>query len=262
MTMKNLMLLTLVLGGLQYGGIAAAKCTNATLQGTVVAAISKTTAGAPGSTMYMESWDGAGHLQYLETDSDGTTTFAPYYGTGTYTIAADCVATVYYDGDTTRLWTYYINENGTGYSWINTLNIGVVAAGQTQLISSELLVSSTATTGPCSTATLKGTLAFAVEKTTAGVPQASAGMESYDGAGNLHYEQTDSGGYSTTSYKGTGTYTITSGCVASVYYDGSATPFVYFVAPNGSAFWWINNQNTGTVAAGKETRVATALIVK
>ncbi len=260
--MKNLMLLTLVLGGLQCGGAAAAECTNATLQGTVVAAISKTTAGSPTSTMYMESWDGAGNLQYLETDSNGTTTSAPYYGTGTYSIAANCIAMVYYDGDTTQPWTYYIDENGKGYSWVNTLNIGIVSAGQTQLISTELLVNPTATTGPCSNATLKGTLAFAVEKTSSGVPQASAGMESYDGAGNLHYVQTDSDGYSTTTYHGTGTYTITSGCVASAYYDGSTTPFVYFVAPNGSAFWWINNQNTGTVAAGKETRMAARLIVK
>jgi len=159
-------------------------------------------------------------------------------------------------------WTYYIDENGKGYSWVNTLNIGIVSAGQTQLISTELLVNPTATTGPCSNTTLKGTLAFAVEKTSSGVPQASAGMESYDGAGNLHYVQTDSDGYSTTTYHGTGTYTITSGCVASAYYDGSTTPFVYFVAPNGSAFWWINNQNTGTVAAGKETRMAARLIVK
>ena len=260
--MKNMLLLILVLAGLQYGVDAAAKCTNATLQGTVVAAISKTIGGAPASTMYMESWDGEGNLRYLETDSNGTTTDAPYYGTGTYTIAANCIATVYYDGDTTQTWTYYIDENGKGYSWVNTLNIGTVAAGQTELISSELLVNPTATTRHCSTATLKGTLAFAVEKTSSGVPGSSAGLESYDGGGNLHYVQTDSNGYSTTSYQGTGTYTITRGCVASVYYDGSTTPFVYFVAPNGSAFWWINNQNKGTLAAGKETRVTAELIVK
>src|SRR5208337_3847149 len=135
MTVKNLMLLLLLIGGLQCGGVAAAKCTNATLHGTVVAAISKTTAGAPTSTMYMESWDGVGNLQYLETDSNGTTTSAPYYGTGTYTIAANCIATVYYDGDTAQPWTYYIDANGSGYSWVNTLNIGIVSAGQTQLIS-------------------------------------------------------------------------------------------------------------------------------
>jgi len=260
--MKNLMMMLLVLSGVPCGADAAAKCTNATLQGTVVTAITKTVAGAPASTMYMESWDGAGTLQYLETDSDGSTTSAPYYGTGTYTISANCVATVYYDGDTAQPWTYYINENGRGYSWVNPLNIGIVSAGQTQFISAELLVNPIATTGPCSAATLKGTLAFGVEKTSSGVPQASAGMESYDGAGNLRYVQTDSDGSTTTTYQGTGTYTIASNCVASVYYDGSTTPFVYFVAPNGSAFWWINNQNTGIVAAGKESRVGAGLIVK
>ncbi len=132
MTVKSLMPLILVLGGLQFGGTATAKCTNATLQGTVVAAVSKTTAGAPASTMYMESWDGAGNLQYLETDSNGTTTSAPYYGTGTYTIAANCIATVNYDGDTAQPWTYYIDANGKGYSWVNTLNVGTVSAGQTR----------------------------------------------------------------------------------------------------------------------------------
>ncbi len=219
--MKNPMLLILILGGLQWGGAAAAKCTNATLQGTVVTAYTRTVGGALASTMYLESWDGAGNLQYLETDSNGTTTAAPYYGTGTYTIGANCIATVYYDGDTNQPWSFYIDENGSGYSWVNTLNIGIVAASQTELITTELLVNPPADTGPCSNATLKGTMAFGVEKTKSGALQASAGLESYDGAGNLHYEQTNSDGNSSTKNKG-----------------------------------------TGTVVAGKETRVANGLIVK
>jgi hypothetical protein len=259
--MKKLSLLLVCLLGF-HAVECVAKCTNATLKGTVIAALTKTTPSGPASTMYMESWDGAGHIKYLETDSNGTSTTAPYYGTATYSIGTNCIATVYYDGATTQPWTYYMDPDGKGYSWINNQNTGVVAAGQTELISTELLVNPGATTGPCSTATLKGTLAFAVEKTVTGTAQASAGLESYDGAGNLAYTQTDSDGSTTTNYKGTGTYTVASNCVVSVYYDGGSTPFIDFVAPNGSAFWWINNQNTGIVAAGKESRVTVALIVK
>jgi hypothetical protein len=261
MSVKHLFVLMLALGGLEFGSVAAARCTNDTLHGTVATALTKTVSGARSSTMYMESWDGAGNLQYLETDSNGTTTSAPYFGTGTYSIAANCIATVYYDGDSAQPWTFYIDENGDGYSWVNTQNAGIVAAGQTELISSELLVNPDGTGGPCTAATLKGTLAFASEPTNGSLMTASAGFESYDGAGHLNYAQTDSTGTTTTNERGSGTYTITPACVASVYYDGATTPWIYFVAPNGSAFWWINNQNTGTISAGKETKVATTLLV-
>jgi len=260
--MKRQMLLVLAWSALHGSVALAANCTNETLKGTVVASVSKSTAAGPTSSLFMESWDGAGHVQYLESDSNGTQTNT-YYGTATYSISPDCVATVYYDGATAQPFNYYVDADGEGYFWVNNQNVGVIAAGHTDLISKELIVNPTATTpGPCSLATLKGTMAYEVEKTLQGLPRASDGMESYDGAGHLNYRETDTDGYTTTSYPGTGTYTITDRCVASVYYDGSTTPFVFFVAPNGSAYWWINNQNSGIVAAGKALRVSRELVVK
>ncbi len=114
----------------------------------------------------------------------------------------------------------------------------------------------------CSLATLHGTMAWSSTYTDAGVPGAASGFESYDGHGNLKYTQIRSDGYKTWNFTGTGTYTITASCVASVIYDGYGSPFVYFVAPNGSAYFWVNNQNSGRVAAGKAERVTDALLVK
>jgi len=244
--------------GMVHGASAfAGNCSNATLKGTLIASLAKSAAGAPRSTAFMESWDGRGALRYVEIDSNGSSTSGPYYGTGTYSISNDCVATVIYDGDTTQVYKYLVDEDGQGYHWVNNLNIGLVAAGRATLVSKDLFIDpSTPNKGPCTLQSLDGTMAFAVEKFVNGVPAASAGQEIYDGAGRVTYRQTDSDGYTTNSLTGTGTYTITPGCIASVYYDGSTTPFNYFVAPNGSAYWWVNNQNTGVVAAGMADRVS------
>jgi len=255
--MKILLALGLFLSALGTNGVLAANCSNATLKGTVITAARYTTAsGAPAATMWMESWDGAGHLQFLETDSNGTATTAPYYGSGTYTVSADCVATVLYSGGSTP-WVYYLDEDGKGYAWIFNQNTGAVGAGHADLVSHELIVNASAKKpGPCSTQSLLGTMSFSVEKSASGAPTASIGQEIYDGSGSLTYLQTDTDGLTTTPYSGTGTYSISSRCVASVYYDGTSTdPFIYFVSPGGNAYWWINNQNSGIVAAGKATRV-------
>jgi hypothetical protein len=255
--MKPLLGLAFLASVLVSPSIFAAHCTNATLKGTVMTASRYTTAaGAPAATMWMESWDGAGHVQYLETDSDGISTTAPYFGSGTYTVSAECVAAVTYAGRSTP-WIYYLDEDGRGYAWIFNQNTGAVAAGHADLVSHGLLVDAASRkAGPCSNESLQGVISFNVEKSVAGAPAASIGQETYDGKGHLVYTQTDSDGLSTVPYSGTGTYSITSHCVASVYYDGATrSPFIYFVAPSGGGYWWINNQNAGIVAAGKASSV-------
>jgi hypothetical protein len=116
--------------------------------------------------------------------------------------------------------------------------------------------------GTCSLETLRGTMSWYVTSTRAGVPHAASGFESYDGHGHLKYTELDSDGSTTSSYTGTGTYTITEDCQASVTYDGVGPAFVYFVAPDGSSYVWSNNQNAGTVASGRAERVSRALVVK
>jgi len=114
----------------------------------------------------------------------------------------------------------------------------------------------------CTLATLRGTMAWATTFSKNAAGRAGSGFESYDGHGNLKYTQIVSDGYSTQTYTGVGTYTITAECIASVTYDGFGPPFLYFVAPDGSAYYWTNNQNTGGVSAGRADRVSLAALVK
>lgn len=127
-----------------------------------------------------------------------------------------------------------------------------------------LLASATAAqaAGGCSLATLHGTMAWQATYTSNGSPRAGSGFESYDGAGHLKYTELVSDGTTTTPYTGTGTYTITEGCIASVTYDGGGKPFKYFVAPDGSAYYWTNNQNAGAVVSGRADRVSLIQLVR
>jgi hypothetical protein len=114
----------------------------------------------------------------------------------------------------------------------------------------------------CTLGTLHGTLAWSATTSTGGVPHAASGFESYDGNGHVKYSELFSDGYTTETYTGNGTYTIGANCIAQVTYDGGGTPFVYFVAPDGSAYYWANNQNTGTISSGRADRVSRGLLVK
>jgi hypothetical protein len=255
-------LLVVAAVGLHSSFARAVTCSDGTIKGTLVAALQRTVAGSPAASMDMESWDGAGHLQYQELDTFGNSSSGLYYGTGTYSISSDCIATAYYDGGA-HPWTYYVAPDGRGLSWINTQNAGIVSGGNYELISTSLIVDPLAITpGPCNLGSLRGTLNYGFELLVNGVPESSAGRESYDGAGHLVYQEAYSDGYTPTVYSGTGTYTITDRCVASVYYGGSTKPMTFFVAPNGSAYWWVNGSANGVVSAGKATRVSRGLVLK
>ena len=114
----------------------------------------------------------------------------------------------------------------------------------------------------CSLSTLHGTMAWSATTTKAGISRAASGFESYDGKGGLKYTELFSDGYQTQTFTGTGTYTIGANCVAQVTYDGGATPFVYFVAPDGGSYYWANNQNAGVISSGRADRVSRSLLVK
>ena len=87
-------------------------------------------------------------------------------------------------------------------------------------------------------------------------------MESYDGMGHFKYHEVDSNGYTTKTYDYHGTYTITANCIASVIYYEGGPVWKYFVAPDGSAYYWVNAQNAGTVSANHATRISQALLVE
>lgn len=114
----------------------------------------------------------------------------------------------------------------------------------------------------CSLATLHGTMAYANVSWSGGVPSAGSAMESYDGMGHFKYHEVDSDGYTTQTYDYHGTYTITANCIASVIYYEGGPVWRYFVAPDGSAYYWVNAQNAGRVSANHADRISRALLVQ
>jgi hypothetical protein len=94
-------------------------------------------------------------------------------------------------------------------------------------------------------------------------PYSSSGMESYDGHGHMKYYELQSDGITSHVWTGTGTYTITPNCIATIIYDGDvADPWTYFVAPDGSAYYYNNNLNSGHIGGGHVDRISRALLVK
>jgi hypothetical protein len=136
------------------------------------------------------------------------------------------------------------------FAFIGTLSFGSVSA-----------LADTPTT--CSLATMRGTMAFAGTGEKSGVPYSVSGMESYDGQGHLKYYELQSDGITQHKWTGTGTYTITTNCIATVVYDGDVVdPWTFFVAPDGSVFYYNNNLGLGNVAAGRSDRISRALLIQ
>jgi hypothetical protein len=109
----------------------------------------------------------------------------------------------------------------------------------------------------CSLATLQGTYAFSGTGTDSATAYSTSGRETYDGHGHIQYSQLWDEAGVTNLYEGTGTYTMDANCVAHATY-GPNNHWTYYVAPDGSAFWFNNNNNTGIVSAGHEERIARA----
>jgi hypothetical protein len=116
--------------------------------------------------------------------------------------------------------------------------------------------------GVCSLATMHGTYAWGGTSVKNLVWSGSSGMESYDGLGHLKYYELQSDGITQSTYAGTGTYTITANCIATIIYDGDATDrWTFFVAPDGGTFYYNNNLGFGRVSGGQENRISRTLLV-
>jgi hypothetical protein len=115
----------------------------------------------------------------------------------------------------------------------------------------------------CTVDTLHGTMAWSATTFGAAGPVSSgSGQESYDGKGHMKYYEFYSDGITTSTYSGTGTYTISDDCIATVTYDSEVVPWVYFVSADGDHYYWNNNQGTGVLQSGRADRVSRALLVK
>jgi hypothetical protein len=129
----------------------------------------------------------------------------------------------------------------------------------------------------CTVATLHGTLAGAgwATNTTNSYLHSGSWMESYDGKGHFKYYEfyTDSSG--TTVYSGAGTYemdsltdassgvAVTASCIAKVVYFPGGVPWTYFVAPDGSAYYYNDSRpNTQQISGGRADRISFDMLVK
>ncbi len=144
---------------------------------------------------------------------------------------------------------------------MNRSMIRTLCASSLVLCASATFADNSPTT--CTLASLRGTLAWGGTTDRAGVPRSSSGMESYDGHGHLKYFEYASDGYTTNTWTGTGTYTITANCVATVIYDGDTTDaWTFFVAADGSAYYDNNNLNFGNIGASRSELITRAMLVQ
>ncbi len=81
------------LAGVAHSDGARSTCSLASLKGTYAWSTSTLNSSSPESSSGMESYDGAGHMKYYEYSSNGTTQYTAA-GTATYSITANCIATV------------------------------------------------------------------------------------------------------------------------------------------------------------------------
>jgi hypothetical protein len=145
------------------------------------------------------------------------------------------------------------------------------------LASSGLGASMVAGAESCTLATLHGTMAGAGWATNTSNSYLHSGsfMESYDGQGHFKYYEFYTDGSGTYIYSGAGTYEMTSltdtssgiavtaSCVAKVTYSPGSNPWTYFVAADGSAYYWNNNQpNTQQIGGGRADRISFGMLVK
>ena len=118
----------------------------------------------------------------------------------------------------------------------------------------------------CSLASLHGSYAWSGTWQTSSGPASGSGMESYDGAGHMKWYNITSNGTVSYTSTGTGTYTIGANCIATVtyLYNGvqSGLPWTYFVAADGSGYYWNNNQGAGAISAGRVDRISSAQLLK
>ncbi|CAI8717360.1 conserved protein of unknown function [Methylococcus capsulatus] len=110
----------------------------------------------------------------------------------------------------------------------------------------------------CSIKTLKGTYTYSSQGYYAGEPYAESGMESYNGAGNVVNNYTDSLGR--VSAGDTATYVIGEDCHGTVTYN-SGSVYKIYVSPNGDSMTYILTSGDGVIA-GTSRRVSSKLILK
>jgi len=235
-------------------------CSMNTFKGTVGGSNTlKSSNGQPTfSWLWMEHWDGAGNSTWIEMDHYGTYSTGWFTGTNKYSIGQNCVAT---DSYRYGAFTYFVNPDGSGLSWVRPLYDGNVEGSSAQKISNSSLPTLKAPASACSRKTLSGTYVTSMVLNRAGTSAGFFARTSFAADGTYTYREETGNGAGTVKRTGTGTYTVANNCIANLYEDGAASPaYAAIVAPNGNEYWWMNIKNDGTYATSKATRVSQGLV--
>ena len=92
------------------------------------------------------SYGANGTYTYREVTDNGAGT-VKRTGTGTYTVAANCIATLYEDGAVSPAYAAVVNPDGNEYWWMNIKNDGTYSASKATRVS-QSLVDNSATSLP------------------------------------------------------------------------------------------------------------------
>ena len=243
-------------------GLTPRVCSNRSLLGAYLYQIigrdavpeGKVTAG-PYAEAGMDVYDGNGQVTTTYSSSREQSTRI----IGQYDIQADCSGQIVYAGEKGPLRRYqvYVDPAGSRLAFIDVTDIsrGYLLGGE------KLRVSLQPTPlANCSTRTLSGTFTYSVEgavTTEQGVKLfREAGMESYDGAGNIANRYTDNLGVTDTI---TGQYDIQPNCQGTATY-ASGGRYQLYVDPLGQWFAFID-LTAGSQRGGKNHLISRLLLV-
>jgi hypothetical protein len=93
----------------------------------------------PYSASGMESYDGRGNMKGYQLSSDGVSQSTVTYE-ATYTITANCIATVIYDGDTANPFTAFVAPDGSSFFWNNNFGFGGISGAKAERTTKALLI--------------------------------------------------------------------------------------------------------------------------
>lgn len=133
--------LSLALGALPATAQSSpSSCSVSSLRGTYAWYVVATSIyTGPYSASGMESFDGRGNLKGYQLSSDGVTQSEVTY-TATYTIAANCIITIIFEGDTEHPFTAFAAPDGSAYYWNNNSGFGAVSGGKVERTTRALLI--------------------------------------------------------------------------------------------------------------------------
>jgi hypothetical protein len=116
------------------------RCSLASLQGTYAWFVVATNIyTGPYSASGLESYDGRGNMTGYQLSSDGITQGEVTYN-ATYTITANCIATVIYDGDTEHPFKAFVAPDGSNFYWNNNFGFGGISGARAERTTRALLI--------------------------------------------------------------------------------------------------------------------------